>query len=521
MAELLENLSEIERSREAYWQRYPATSPTRLRWRANAARHAMHIAPGESVLELGAGSGVWTEHLAAVLRHENLITAAVFNEDLAELARARRVPRVQVVTVSSEDQLVPESYDYVIGTAMLSHYRWQENLSWIAELLKPGGQMLFLEANYLNPQVFAKANSKRLSRWSRNAECQIALRESEVEEAARHVGLEEVVVVPYDILHPRTPARLVPAVQSTAFVLEHLPVVRKLCGTLFISAVKPGRSSMERPRKDLARHESLRDAISVVVPCHNEAMNIPRLVHALTATYDSYIHEIVLVNDNSQDDTAEVARELGRQDPRVRLLDRSPPPGVGRALRDGYAATTGRYILTMDCDFEMLVPELQDMFDVIAAGHEGAIGSRFSHESVLLNYPAAKLLGNRAFHLILRLLLRRKVRDISNNLKLYRGEILREMNIEQDGFAANAETGLRPLLEGRDIKEVPIAWINRSGDMGVSTFRVARVAPGYIKALARMLAGSGRGLTGAASSAASENGSVPSAHADPARQQDR
>jgi hypothetical protein len=66
---------------------------------------------------------------------------------------------------------------------------------------------------------------------------------------------------------------------------------------------------------------------------------------------------------------------------------------------------------------------------------------------------------------------------------------LREMNITQDGFAANAETGLRPLLEGRDVKEVPIAWINRSADMGVSTFRVARVAPGYAMALARMLRG--------------------------------
>jgi 2-polyprenyl-3-methyl-5-hydroxy-6-metoxy-1,4-benzoquinol methylase len=488
-AVLLQNLKEIERSREAYWRRYPATSPTRLRWRANATRHALHIAPGETVLELGAGSGVWTEHLTSVLRGESAITAAVFNSDLADAARGRALPATDVVNVTDQDMLAPESYDYVVGTAMLSHNRWQENLAWIVRLLKPGGQLLFLEANYWNPQVFAKAHSRRLARWSRNAECQIALRESEIRLAARSENLEEVVVVPYDILHPRTPKRLVPAVQSTAFVLEHLPGIQELCGTLFICAGKPRQASMERPRTDLARHESLTDSVSIVVPCHNEAMNIPRLVRALTATYDKYIHEIVLVNDNSEDDTAHVARKLAESDARIRLVDRSPPPGVGRALRDGYAVTTGKYILTMDCDFEMLVPELQDLFDVIAAGHEGAIGSRFSHQSVLLNYPAAKLIGNRAFHLIIRLFLRRKVRDISNNLKLYRGDILREMNITQDGFAANAETGLRPLLEGRDIKEVPIAWINRSSDMGVSTFRVARVAPGYAMALIRMLAG--------------------------------
>ena len=54
----------------------------------------------------------------------------------------------------------------------------------------------------------------------------------------------------------------------------------------------------------------------------------------------------------------------------------------------------------MDCDFELIVPELRDLFDAIAAGHAGAIGSRFSHESVLINYPFAKIVANRAFHLL-------------------------------------------------------------------------------------------------------------------------
>jgi dolichol-phosphate mannosyltransferase len=512
---LLHNLAEIERSREAYWLRYPATSPTRLRWRANAARHALHIAPGEKVLEFGAGSGLWTTHLSSVLRAASPITAAVFNPALAAEANGKALAATEVVTVTRESDLPTAHYDFVLGTAMLSHNRWQENLEWIYRLLKPGGQLLFLEANYWNPQVFAKARSRTLARWSHNADCQIALRKSELIDVGKRQGLEEIVVVPYDILHPRTPERLVPTVQSTAFVLEQLPGIKELCGTLFFSASKPGRSYLERHRADLTRHDALRDAVSIVVPCHNEAMNLARLVHALTASYDSYIHEIVLVNDNSVDDTAEVIRELAKTEPRVKLVDRAPPPGVGRALRDGYAATTGSYILSMDCDFEMLVPEFQDLFDVVAAGHDGAIGSRFSHESVLLNYPAAKLLGNRAFHLIARVLLRRPIHDISNNLKLYRADILRTMDIEQDGFAANAETGLKPLLAGRDIKEVPIAWINRSSDMGVSTFRVAKVAPGYVLALARMLSGRTRHTPGRHVQAPTENGHRPGTATDP------
>jgi hypothetical protein len=54
---LEDNLRTMERSREAYWLRYPATSPTKLRWRAIAVRHCFHVLPGETILELGAQRG--------------------------------------------------------------------------------------------------------------------------------------------------------------------------------------------------------------------------------------------------------------------------------------------------------------------------------------------------------------------------------------------------------------------------------------------------------------------------------
>ena len=141
----------------------------------------------------------------------------------------------------------------------------------------------------------------------------------------------------------------------------------------------------------------------------------------------------------------------------------------------------------MDCDFVQILPKFRDLFDVVAAGHEGAIGSRFSHESLLINYPFVKILCNRGFHLLANLLLRRRMRDVSNNLKLYRTEILKDLDIQQPGFAANAETGLKPLLAGRDIREVPISWINRTITMGSSSFRIPKVASGYFAVLLRIV----------------------------------
>ena len=123
----------------------------------------------------------------------------------------------------------------------------------------------------------------------------------------------------------------------------------------------------------------------------------------------------------------------------------------------------------------------------MARGREGAIGSRFSYDSMLINYPFPKILANRAFHALANLVLPIRARDLSNNLKLFRADILKQLVIEQPHFAANAETGLKPVLAGYDIEEVPISWINRSVDMGSSTFKVAKVAPGYFAALVSIL----------------------------------
>lgn len=488
------NLREMERGREAYWLRYPATSPVKLRWRALAVRHSFHVLPGESILELGAGSGLWTEHLATVLRGETFITAAVFNEDLWETAARRKLPNATFVPVTDLARDLPtERFDYVVGTAILCHDAYGLNLKHIHRMLKPGGQLLFFEANFWNPQVLLKGAVRALRRRLGQPSCQVGMRKYKLMHMTSHHGFTHVETIPYDIVHPMLPRSLIRFVQSIAFVFEHAPLVRELCGTLYIWARKPPAIEPRRRQISLARHRELFGSTSVVVPSHNEEMNILPLVETLLQLYGDYIREIIIVNDNSTDRTAEVTREVARTYPRVRLVDRQPPNGVGLALRDGCAAATGRYILTMDCDFVQILPEIGDLFDAVAAGRDGAIGSRFSHESVMINYPFFKTLCNRAFHLLVKLLLDRRVRDISNNLKLYRAEIFRSITIEEHHFAANAELGLKALLAGYDIEEVPISWINRTIDMGSSSFRIVTVAPNYLGTLVRALAIAWRG----------------------------
>ena len=140
----------------------------------------------------------------------------------------------------------------------------------------------------------------------------------------------------------------------------------------------------------------------------------------------------------------------------------------------------------MDCDFQHLLPELEDMFDAAAEGADAVLGSRFSRHSVLINYPFGKILANRAFHLAVNVVFRCWRRDLSNNLKLMRIETVRRLSLTDPGFAANAEIGLELVLMGCAVTEVPVSWIDRSFNMGRSSFGVVKSGGGYLRVLLRL-----------------------------------
>jgi dolichol-phosphate mannosyltransferase len=480
-AVFINTLAVREGHRDQYWKRRDPIVDDRMAWRAQTFRHLMHLLPGQRILEVGCGEGIFTRRLVEATRGECPITALTFREDAA---RPEGLPDcVTFLTTSAlPGSLTTSSFDFIIAQDLLD----RRNCAWLLQrlyiLLIPGGEVLFYESNPWN--VVLKLRRFFASLFG-NGDPRFLLGRPELYELLSEVGFTRVFATFNDFVYAPLTRYMARTLRNLSIVLENIPAVRTLAGSILVHAQKPPRP-MEMPKVSLAGHEELRHAVSVVVPCHNEQMNVGPLVKRLRSLFDQYIHEIVLVDDNSQDGTREVIRTLSAEDPRIKPVYRSSTNGVGLALAEGMRVSSGHYVLSMDCDFQHLLPELRELFDAVSEGYDVAVGSRFSRRSVLLNYPFQKIIANRAFHAIANVVLWAQFRDLTNNLKLMRSPVVTRLKLLEPGFAVNAEIGLQPLLLGYKIKEVPISWIGRGVDMGISSFRILRVGGSYFRVLRRL-----------------------------------
>ena len=487
--DLIELLKNQERLRADYWKNIDYFLPIRLKWRAQMVRHFFHLFPENSILEVGSGSCQWTREISEVNGNRNPICAAIINKELYEESNHGSFPRnIERIHLDKfPGKLSGRRFDFIVGYQLLTDKNSGTLFMELKNLLKPGGQILFFTTNPWNPYYRIKRLASKVFFFFKQIKKKDSLTRIDLFTLLSDAGYIKIKILPYDFLFPPIPKIFLWPMQNLSLILENLPYIRNFAGSLFVWAQKPAKENWKRPMFCLAQHDCFKARLSVVVPSRNEEQNIPPLIENLFACYGEYIKEIIIVDDNSWDGTAKLTKILAEADPRIRLVQRSMPNGVGRSLRDGFAAVEGDFVLTMDCDFQHIIPDLTGLFDAVAKGADVAIGSRFSRESVLLNYAFTKILANRGFHILANLLLGKHFRDATNNLKLMRKEVLKKMVLEADDFAANAETGLQPILLDYNVKEVPISWINRSVDMGFSSFNLLDTGSNYFFVLFRLV----------------------------------
>src|SRR4030042_1426309 len=169
--------------------------------------------------------------------------------------------------------------------------------------------------------------------------------------------------------------------------------------------------------------------LSIIIPAHNEEENIGRCLDELRSViWDKYCipYEIIVVDDNSDDDTKGVVRTYMENDAAIRLVSRTPPSGFGRAVRSGIECVEGDVIVVYMADLSDAPEDVVAYYRKIDEGYDCVYGSRFMKGSEVKDYPLLKLIVNRLVNRCIQLMFWTRFNDLTNAFKAYRTEVYRD-----------------------------------------------------------------------------------------------
>jgi dolichol-phosphate mannosyltransferase len=229
--------------------------------------------------------------------------------------------------------------------------------------------------------------------------------------------------------------------------------------------------------------------LSVVIPAHNEEDNLPRTLDDLTRRLRSerIAYEILVVNDSSADRTRDVVLSYAERDPNIRLIDRRPPNGFGRAIRSGLEAVTGDVVVIYMADASDHPHDAVAYFRKIEEGYDCVFGSRFVKGSQVSGYPRFKLVVNRIVNKLMQWAFRCPFNDLTNAFKAYRTHVVREVGpFRACHFNITIEMSLGAIARQYHIAQIPISWAGRT--CGVSKLRLKEMGRRYLSTLLKVFA---------------------------------
>jgi dolichol-phosphate mannosyltransferase len=202
----------------------------------------------------------------------------------------------------------------------------------------------------------------------------------------------------------------------------------------------------------------------VVLPTYNEKENIAALAEEILALGQPL--EILVVDDNSPDGTAEIVQQIAASDPRVHLLRRAGKLGLGTAYKAGFTyGLENDYdaVITMDADFSHHPRYLPAML-AAAANYDLIIGSRYVPGGGVENWPWHRQFLSAGANMMSRIVLALPARDCTAGFRCYRRRLLQGTDweaIKAEGYGFLEEMLYRLHRAGFTIGEVPIIFADR------------------------------------------------------------
>jgi len=221
--------------------------------------------------------------------------------------------------------------------------------------------------------------------------------------------------------------------------------------------------------------------LSVVIPARDESgcidATLRTLLDALRAS--AIPSEIIVVDDGSRDNTADLVRGLAVRNPEIVLVRNQGRHGFGMAVRAGLKQMTGDAVAIMMADSSDSPDDLVSYYRKLAEGWDCVFGSRFIQGGKLHDYPAHKLLINRAANWFIKALFRLRLNDTTNAFKAYRREVIEGIQpLISPHFNLTVEMPLKAIVRGYSYTTIPITWTNRQA--GVSKLKLKEMGSRYL-----------------------------------------
>jgi len=231
----IEHGRHIAEAAEDIWNWASPAGQVRARRRAEMFVRLGRLRAGVRALEVGCGTGLFTSLVAASGAD---ITAVDISPELLAQAKAR--PECAGVQFKLADVHVAGDaggpYDVVYGSSVLHHLDLSAALPALHNALRSGGRFVFTEPNMANPQVWLERHVPAIRRAVGASPDETAFHRAGLTRLLRRMGFDEICIRPFDWLHPGTPRCLIAPVAGLGRVLEVLPAVREISGSLVIFA---------------------------------------------------------------------------------------------------------------------------------------------------------------------------------------------------------------------------------------------------------------------------------------------
>jgi glycosyltransferase involved in cell wall biosynthesis len=207
---------------------------------------------------------------------------------------------------------------------------------------------------------------------------------------------------------------------------------------------------------------------SIVIPAYNESARIRATLDKVLAHIGErgWNAEVLIVNDGSSDDTAQIVQQYASQHPALRLLENPGNRGKGYSVRNGMLHASGEWMLFSDADLSSPIEEADKLIAALAGGADVAMGSRWLRKELQTQpQPLYRQFYGRIFNLALRIILGLHYRDTQCGFKAFTRQstdlIFPLQHIERWGF--DPELLFLARKFGLKVEEVPVKWAHREG----------------------------------------------------------